>query len=182
MYKTSLSILLSVLHSPISLTDSRFVPALYCYTPLCSWQQTMLRIKDPKVTVPFYENNFGFTLIHKYDFPQWNFSLYFLTTLTDAEKAVMPTPGTKESEKYLWTLKGTCLELTHNHGSEVDSEFKVNNGNVEPNRGFGHIAVMTPDVYAASAELEQKGVTFQKRPDEGRMKGEYTSACCPAYL
>lgn len=23
------------------------------------WQQTMLRIKDPKVTVPFYEKNFG---------------------------------------------------------------------------------------------------------------------------
>jgi len=47
----------------------------------------------------------------------------------------------------------------------------VNNGNVEPFRGFGHIAVMTRDVYAASAELEAKGVRFQKRPDEGRMKG-----------
>ena len=30
---------------------------------------------------------------------------------------------------------------------------------------------MTPDVYAVSAELEAKGVAFQKRPDEGRMKG-----------
>lgn len=29
------------------------------------WQQTMLRIKDPKVTVPFYEEHFGFQLIHK---------------------------------------------------------------------------------------------------------------------
>lgn len=29
-----------------------------------SWQQTMLRIKDPKLSVPFYERNFGFTLIH----------------------------------------------------------------------------------------------------------------------
>jgi 4-hydroxyphenylpyruvate dioxygenase-like putative hemolysin len=34
-----------------------------------------------------------------------------------------------------------------------------------------HIAVMTRDVYAASAELEARGVRFQKRPDEGRMKG-----------
>jgi lactoylglutathione lyase len=48
---------------------------------------------------------------------------------------------------------------------------QVNNGNVEPHRGFGHIAVMTPDVYAASAELEAGGVAFKKRPDEGRMKG-----------
>lgn len=47
----------------------------------------------------------------------------------------------------------------------------MNNGNVEPYRGFGHIAVMTKDVYAASAELESVGVNFQKRPDEGRMKG-----------
>lgn len=31
-----------------------------------SWQQTMLRIRDPKVSVPFYVDNFGFQLIHKY--------------------------------------------------------------------------------------------------------------------
>ena len=30
---------------------------------------------------------------------------------------------------------------------------------------------MTRDVYATSAELELAGVRFQKRPDEGRMKG-----------
>lgn len=36
-----------------------------------SWQQTMLRIKDPKLSVPFYEQHFGFKLIHHYDFPQW---------------------------------------------------------------------------------------------------------------
>ena len=47
----------------------------------------------------------------------------------------------------------------------------MSNGNVTPCRGFGHIAVMTPDVYAASAELEANGVKFQKRPNEGRMLG-----------
>ena len=35
-----------------------------------SWQQTMLRIKDPKVSVPFYERHFGMKLVHRYDFPQ----------------------------------------------------------------------------------------------------------------
>ena len=30
---------------------------------------------------------------------------------------------------------------------------------------------MTPDVYQASEELEAAGVKFQKRPNEGRMKG-----------
>lgn len=47
----------------------------------------------------------------------------------------------------------------------------MNNGNVEPHRGFGHLAVMTPDVYAACDELEKEGVKFQKKPDDGRMKG-----------
>jgi lactoylglutathione lyase len=97
------------------------------------------------------------------------------------EGEIAPEPGTPESEKYLWSFKGVTLELTHNHGSESDPEFKVNNGNVEPYRGFGHIAVMTPDVYAASAELEANGVRFQKRPDEGRMKGIAFALCPDGY-
>jgi hypothetical protein len=39
-----------------------------------TWQQTMLRIKDPKKTIPFYVNNFGFHHLHTYDFPQWSVS------------------------------------------------------------------------------------------------------------
>ena len=78
----------------------------------------------------------------------------------------------EESEDALWSMKyQSCLELTHNYGTENDDNFKVSSGNVEPNRGFGHIAVMTPDVYQACAELETNGVAFHKRPDEGRMKG-----------
>jgi lactoylglutathione lyase len=42
------------------------------------FQQTMIRIKDPKVSVPFYEKHFGMKLIHQYDFPEWKFSVYFL--------------------------------------------------------------------------------------------------------
>lgn len=145
-----------------------------------SWQQTMLRIKDPAITVPFYENNFGFTLIHKYVFPQWEFSLYFMAILPQDEEYTL-TPGTQDSADYLWNFKGVTLELTHNHGTENDPNFQVNNGNVEPHRGFGHIAVMTPDVYAASAELEANGVRFQKRPDEGRMKGIAFALCPDGY-
>jgi lactoylglutathione lyase len=133
-------------------------------------QQTMLRIKDPKRSVPFYEKNFGFQLLHQYDFPQWNFSLYFMGIPKPG--TVWPKPGTKASEDMLWSMKfESCLELTHNHGSENDPDFKVNNGNVEPHRGFGHIAVMTPDVQAACDVLEANGCDFQKKPNEGRMKG-----------
>merc|ERR1719498_138121 len=98
-----------------------------------SWQQTMLRIKDPARTLPFYRDNFGFTLIHQFNFPQWEFSLYFMAVLPEGE--VPPTPGTPEAEAYLWNFKGLTLEFTHNHGSENDDKFEVNNGNVEPHRG-----------------------------------------------
>jgi lactoylglutathione lyase len=135
-----------------------------------SLQQTMLRIKSPQASIDFYKNTFGFQLIHKYDFPQWKFSLYFLAILAEDEPE-WPEPGTPEAEERLWTMRHSCLELTYNHGSEDDESFAVSNGNVEPYRGFGHIAMMTRDVYAACAEMEAAGVPFQKKPQEGRMKG-----------
>ena len=106
----------------------------------------------------FYTQHFGFQQIHSYDFPEFNFSLYFLAILPDDLKA--PTCGTKDSEDFLWDLPigVSTLELTHNYGSESDDTFSINNGNLEPYRGFGHIAVMCPDVYAASAELEANGI------------------------
>ncbi|CDI78456.1 lactoylglutathione lyase, putative [Eimeria acervulina] len=133
-----------------------------------SWQQTMLRIKDPKISVPFYEKHFGMKLIHFYHFNDAKFSLYFLER--PHENAVLPAAGTPESEKYLWNMKGVCLELTHNHGSEDDANFCINNGNEEPHRGFGHIAFNCDDVVKASEDLEKEGVAFQKKPHEGKMK------------
>jgi lactoylglutathione lyase len=136
-------------------------------------QQTMLRIKDPKITIPYYEKNYGFQLLHKYDFPEWKFSLYFLGILDPERAKTWPEAGSKEAGEELWKMGygEATLELTHNWGTEEDDSYTVNNGNVEPHRGFGHIAVMTSDVYAACAELEANGVRFQKKPDEGRMKG-----------
>lgn len=149
------------------------------------FQQTMLRIKDPKISVPFYEKNFGCKLVHWIDFPQWTFSVYFLERPREGQ--VLPPcsleKATIESEKYLNTMSGATLELTHNYGSEKDDNFKVWNGNTGkdgdgPNyaeepaaRGFGHVAFNCDDVYEACEILEKNGVKFQKKPDDGRMKG-----------
>lgn len=100
----------------------------------------MLRIKDPAKTIPFYTEMLGFTLIDKMDFPQYKFSLYFLTTLPEGETYSL-TPGTKEAHDYLWTMEGVALELTHNHGTETDPDFAgYHPGNKEKD-GFGHVAV-----------------------------------------
>lgn len=61
--------------------------------------------------------------------------------------------------------------MTHNHGTEDDKEFSHHSGNTEPRKGFGHIGFLVDDVYEACAQLEATGVEFQKKPDEGGMKG-----------
>jgi len=138
------------------------------YNP--SWHHTMIRVKDPKISLPFYQNNFGMTHVHHYHFTDLKFSLYFLTLLEPGVN-IPGEPGSSENEEFLWTYPGTLIELTHNHGSENDDNFKVNNGNVEPHRGFGHIAFNTDDVDEACDKLEKSGAKFQKKPNEGRMKG-----------
>lgn len=118
-----------------------------------SWQQTMLRIKDPKKSVAFYEKHFGMKLVDKLEFPEYKFDLYFMESIP-AGTAYNLTPGSDEAHKYLWTMGGTTLELTHNYGTESDDAFKHHPGNQEKD-GFGHIAFNTADVYAASAKLEE---------------------------
>ena len=128
----------------------------------------MLRIKDPSKTIPFYTDIFGMTVIDTLDFPQWEFKLYFLTTLPDGEVYNL-TPGTQAAHDYMWSIEGTALELTYNYGSENDGT-KYHPGNEERD-GFGHIAFNTDNVYAACKRLEAAGVTFKKKTDDGKMKG-----------
>lgn len=151
------------------------------------FQQTMLRIKDPKVSVPWYEKNFGMRLVHFIEFKQWKFTVYFLERLRHGQEVPECTldRASVESERYMNTMDGCTLELTHNHGAEDDESFSVWNGNTgqdagegsplyaaEPAaRGFGHVAFNADDVYKACEVLESNGVKFQKKPDEGRMKG-----------
>jgi len=134
-----------------------------------TWQQTMLRIADPEKSIPFYTDILGMTVIDTLDFPQWNFKLFFLTTLPEGETYDL-VPGTQEAHDYMWSIEGTALELTYNYGTEKDSFEGYHPGNQEKD-GFGHVAVSTDDVYAACEKLEKAGVQFKKKPDEGRMKG-----------
>lgn len=95
-------------------------------------------------------------LVNRLDFPESKFSLFFLGLDT--------APGKH------WTDREGLLELTHNYGSENDPDFKVANGNEEPHRGFGHIAISVDNITAVCDKLEKNGVRFQKKLTDGRQK------------
>src|SRR5690606_11165209 len=72
------------------------------------FNHTMLRIKDPRASLDFYTRVLGFSLVRHNDFPEAEFSLYFLAIVDPAD-----IPG-DERERKAWVagLQGV-LELTH---------------------------------------------------------------------
>ena len=129
------------------------------------YNHTMIRVKDLQKSLDFYTRVLGFTLLEKKDFPDAEFSLYFLAYVP----AGVTVPE-DDNARRLWMagLPGV-LELTHNHGTETQDGAVYHDGNSDP-RGFGHICVSVPDIEAACRRFEDLGVTFQKRLTDGRMK------------
>lgn len=126
---------------------------------------TMLRVKNPEVSLDFYSRILGMKLLRSIDFADWKFSLYFLAFLPEGD--IIPS-GDHEKSTYSAGREGV-LELTHNWGTEQHEKTPYHNGNSEP-RGFGHICISVPDIKAACARFERLNVTFQKKLGEGGMK------------
>lgn len=129
------------------------------------YNHTMIRVKDLQKSLDFYTRVLGFTLLEKKDFPEAEFSLYFLALIAD--KSQIPADP---AARHQWrkSIPGV-LELTYNHGTEQDPEFTYHSGNSDP-RGFGHLCVSVPDIKAACQRFEELGVDFQKRLTDGRMR------------
>lgn len=88
----------------------------------------MLPTQDINKSLHFYRDVLGLTVIDKLDFPQYDFELYFLTSLPPGEDYTLE-PGTPEAHKYLWSMNGVTIELTHNYGTEDQEDFKYHPGN-----------------------------------------------------
>jgi len=123
------------------------------------FNHSMLRVKDPKRSVKFYEF-LGMKLINTIKNEDSKFDLYFLAY--DSPKAL--------SHGEHWTNREGVIELTHNYGTENDDSFEINNGNSEPFRGFGHVCVSVDNIQAACKRLEDAGYTFKKKLTDGRMR------------
>lgn len=113
----------------------------------------MIRVKDPKVSLKFYQDVLGMDCIDKHQAS--DFTLYFL--------AYQHQQGKSRGERE------AILELTHNHGTENDESFSYHNGNQEP-KGFGHLCIAVDDIEKACERFERLGVKFQKKLTDGKMK------------
>jgi len=134
-----------------------------------NFSQTMLRITDPSKTIPFYEA-FGMTVVRQKDYG--DFSNYFLASSSNVDTTVDYTSLSDiEAKAKMSMMFGPILELTHNHGTEKEEDFKHNNGNEEGKQGFGHIGFIVDDVYKACDSIRELGYGFRKEPDGGGMKG-----------
>ncbi|RDA92497.1 hypothetical protein CP533_6474 [Ophiocordyceps camponoti-saundersi (nom. inval.)] len=120
---------------------------------------SMIRVKDPVESVKFY-NFLGMSVIKKLEFPEAKFDLYFLGY--DSPRAL--SHGNEFADR-----EG-LIELTHNYGTENDPSYKVNNGNKEPDRGFGHTCISVDNIQAACRRIEGEGYKFQKKLTDGSMK------------
>jgi len=119
----------------------------------------MIRVKDAQKSVHFYGDLLGMNTNKKLEMPQYGFSLFFMTHAPD---------GSGLSDVF-----DPVIELTHNHGTEDQADFKYHDGNSTANgelQGFGHTGFLVDDLDAACAWLEEQGVPFKKKPSEGKIR------------
>lgn len=122
----------------------------------------MIRIKDPEISLNFYQDVMGMKLKRTSESKNGGFNLYFLGYGPPAPEATANGVNPVADREGL-------LELTWNYDTEKDPNFKYHDGNAQP-QGFGHICISVDDLDAACARFEEKKVNWKKRLTDGRMK------------
>ncbi|CAM9099227.1 unnamed protein product [Phaeothamnion confervicola] len=130
--------------------------------------QTMLRVKDPAKSLEFYRRLMGMAKICEKHFS--DFSLYFL--IAQPENGPLPDINSPDTlcfitrNVFMKRSWSPVLELTHNHGTENDTNFSYHNGCSEP-KGFSHLTFCVDDVAEACAALEGAGARVVEACEEG---------------
>ena len=127
---------------------------------------SMIRVKDPKKSIAFYQDIMGMTLLRTSEQKEAGFTLYFLGYPGDYQ---VPKPEDTPNGVNPLSGKEGLLELTHNFGTEKEEGLPYHNGNDSP-QGFGHICLSVDDLDEACKYLEEKKVNWKKRLTDGRMK------------
>ncbi|KAG9324363.1 hypothetical protein KVV02_004958 [Mortierella alpina] len=135
------------------------------------FNHTMIRVKDPKASLEFYEKILGMKLISTMENEGGKFTLYFLAYVNADDRASLEAKSDDQRRAYAFNRPGV-LELTHNWGTENDADFKYASGNSDPGRGFGHTAIIVDNIEEACKRFESFGdkVKWVKRLQDGKMK------------
>jgi lactoylglutathione lyase len=120
-----------------------------------NFAQTMIRIKDPKRSLPFYTQVLGMTMLQEKHFgpESGDFSLYFLASPQHLHAPAPADPTAfEETKPYLNSLWQPVIELTWNHGTESKDDFRYYNGNEEP-FGFSHLGFLSKDLSSVISKV-----------------------------
>ena len=115
---------------------------------------TMVRVTDIDAALNFYGEGLGLTEVARYDVEQGRFTLVFLASPDDIERAGGLPEGKRPTEMNI-----PMIELTHNWDPE----------DYGSGRNFGHLAYQVSDIYAACEKFQSMGVTINRPPRDGRM-------------
>jgi lactoylglutathione lyase len=112
---------------------------------MMEYLHTMVRVSNIEDSLDFYCNKMGMTEIRRVENEQGRFTLIFLASSDDLDKARKDRSPT--------------LELTYNWDEQ----------GYDGGRNFGHLAYQVDNIYDLCASLMAKGVTINRPPREGRM-------------
>ncbi|KAK9437940.1 hypothetical protein VB005_08945 [Metarhizium brunneum] len=121
--------------------------------------QIVLRVKDAEVSIRYYVETLGMSLVKSINNSVERSTLYLLG---------YPSEGPFEDGQDVSAREG-MLGLLWHHGTEKKDGFRYHNGNEHP-QGFGHICISVDDINAACERLESLGVAWKKRLTDGKMK------------
>lgn len=114
---------------------------------------TMIRVTDLDETLKFFVDGLGLKEVRRVDNEGGRFTLVFLATPADLERAKFDASGSPLKEGI------PMVELTYNWDPE----------NYDGGRNFGHLAYQVEDIYATVEHLAAMGVTINRPPRDGRM-------------
>lgn len=106
---------------------------------------TMVRVTNVDESLDFYCNKMGMTEVRRIENEGGRFTLIFLAASEDVETGR--------------NVQAPLLELTYNWDPEEYTE----------GRNFGHLAYEVDNIYEFCASLQEKGVTINRPPRDGRM-------------
>jgi lactoylglutathione lyase len=106
---------------------------------------TMVRVKNIDEALDFYCSKFGLVEVRRTENQAGRYTLIFLAAPGDRDA------GLSDS--------APLLELTYNWDTE----------DYQGGRNFGHLAYEVDDIYALCQHLQDKGVTINRPPRDGRM-------------